>query len=123
MEHVTMEPVAALHNIVERIARKAYVPCCVVDTEYTLVVNAIVLTAGKAVNVNWLRQSASIRAVIVTEDVEKVFASAQQDGQEKVVTKEIVMTKSVLATEVVKTHNASAILDGLDVTVKEEILC
>ena len=33
------------------------------------------------------------------------------------------MTKSVLATEVVKTHNASAILDGLDVTVKAEILC
>ena len=50
-------------------------------------VNVIVLTAGKAVNVNWLRQSASIRAVMVTADVEKVFASAQQDGQEKVVTK------------------------------------
>jgi hypothetical protein len=54
--------------------------------EYTLVVNVIVLTAGKAVNVNWLKQSASIRAVMATEDVEKVFASAQQDGQEKVVT-------------------------------------
>ena len=36
---------------------------------------------------------------------------------------EIVMIKNVLVMEFVKMHNASAILDGLDVTVKEEILC
>ena len=33
------------------------------------------------------------------------------------------MIKNVLVMEFVKMHNASAILDGLDATVKAEILC
>ena len=49
-------------------------------------VSVIALTAGRVVNVKWLRQNASILAVMVTGDVEKAFACVQPDGKEKVVT-------------------------------------
>ena len=70
-------------------------------------VNVIVLTAGKAVNVNWLRQSASIRAVMVTADVEKVFASALQDGQEKVV-KQVSFLRYLMSFRMIHIHVLSS---------------
>ena len=48
-------------------------------------VNVTALMVGKAVNVRWLKLNALIQAVMVTEDVEKVFVSALLVGQEKVV--------------------------------------
>ena len=65
---------------------QAYAHCCVVVTVYMLVVNVIVSTGGRVVNVMWLRQTASIQIVMAMEDAEKAFVSVWQDGQEKVVT-------------------------------------
>ena len=48
-------------------------------------VSAIVLTVGRVVNVMWLKQTASIPAVMVTADAEKEFVFAHRDGEEKVV--------------------------------------
>ena len=50
-----------------------------------LVANVTALMVGKVVNVKWLKRNALIQAVMVTEDVEKVFVSALRDGQEIVV--------------------------------------
>ena len=55
-----------------------------VDMEYMLVVSVIALMDGRAENVKLLKQNVLIQAVMVMEDVEKVFASALLDGQEKV---------------------------------------
>ena len=50
-----------------------------------LVVSVTALMDGRAENVKLLKQNVLIQAVMVMEDVEKVFASALLDGQEKVV--------------------------------------
>ena len=56
-----------------------------VDMEYMLVVSVTALMDGRAENVKLLKLNVLIQAVMVMEDVEKVFASALLDGQEKVV--------------------------------------
>ena len=48
-------------------------------------VSVIVWTVGRAVSVMWLKQTASIPAVMVTADAEKEFVFAHRDGEEKVV--------------------------------------
>ena len=59
----------------------------VVDMEYMLVVNVTAWTDGRVVNVKLLKLNALIQAVMVMEDVEKVFVSALQGGPEKAVKK------------------------------------
>ena len=56
-----------------------------VDMGYMLVVNVTALTDGRAENVKLLRRNVLIQAVMVMEDVGKVFVCVLQDGQEKVV--------------------------------------
>ena len=48
-------------------------------------VNVTALTDGRAENVKLLRRNVLIQAVMVMEDVGKVFVCVLQDGQEKVV--------------------------------------
>ena len=88
------------------------------DMESMLVVSVTVLMDGRAENVKLLKLNVLIQAVMVMEDVEKVFASALLDGQEKVVKQvrflRYLMSYRKIDNQVLSSNSSDKVISSLD---------